>query len=44
MIALKTYRNKYFQELPSRKILSEVYEKVGGRLSFLSVSTLDVPN
>ena len=34
--ALSRYRQKYFQETPSSKILSEVYERVGGRLTFLN--------
>jgi len=34
--ALSRYRKKYFKEEPSSKILAEVYDKVGGRLTFLN--------
>jgi vacuolar-type H+-ATPase subunit E/Vma4 len=34
--ALTKYRQKYFQETPSSEILSEVYDRVGGRLTFLN--------
>ncbi|KAI9731063.1 MAG: hypothetical protein M1818_007920 [Claussenomyces sp. TS43310] len=34
--ALIKYRIKYFKEQPSVEILSSVYEKVGGRLTFLN--------
>ncbi|CZR57671.1 uncharacterized protein PAC_07560 [Phialocephala subalpina] len=36
MSALARYRQKYFQETPSSDILSEVYSRVGGRLTFLN--------
>ena len=35
-VALRKYREKYFGERPSAETLSEVYERVGGRLSFLN--------
>jgi hypothetical protein len=34
--ALAKYRAKYFQEEPTSEILSEVYNRVGGRLTFLN--------
>ena len=34
--ALAKYRAKYFKEEPSSEILSEVYNRVGGRLTFLN--------
>jgi hypothetical protein len=34
--SLRKYRAKYFKEEPSSEILSEVYERVGGRLTFLN--------
>jgi vacuolar-type H+-ATPase subunit E/Vma4 len=34
--ALSKYRQKYFREQPSSEILSEVYDRVGGRLTFLN--------
>lgn len=36
MAALKQYRRKYFGEDLSSEILEQVYDHVGGRLSFLS--------
>jgi hypothetical protein len=36
MSALAKYRAKYFKETPSSEILAEVYERVGGRLTFLN--------
>lgn len=36
MSALKQYRSRYFKEEPSRKILKEVYDRVGGRLTYLN--------
>lgn len=36
LAALAKYRTKYFNEEPSPDILSSVYEKVGGRLTFLN--------
>lgn len=36
MDALSKYRRKYFKEEPSSKILAEVYDRVGGRLTFLN--------
>jgi hypothetical protein len=36
LAALAKYRQKYFQETPSSDVLSEVYERVGGRLTFLN--------
>ncbi|KAF2151043.1 hypothetical protein K461DRAFT_279818 [Myriangium duriaei CBS 260.36] len=35
-VALRKYREKYFRETPSPDVLSEVYARVGGRLSFLN--------
>lgn len=34
--ALCKYRTKYFPQPPSSEVLNEVYEKVGGRLTFLN--------
>lgn len=34
--ALSKYRQKYFKETPSSEILTEVYNRVGGRLTFLN--------
>ena len=34
--ALAKYRVKYFKEEPSSKILAEVYDRVGGRLTYLN--------
>lgn len=34
--ALRQYRMKFFQETPSDSILHEVYEKIGGRLTYLN--------
>ena len=34
--ALAKYRTRYFSEIPDESILSQVYDRVGGRLSFLS--------
>ena len=34
--ALRMYRQKYFKERPSSEILTEVYKRVGGRLTFLN--------
>lgn len=34
--ALAKYRQKYFKEVPTSDILSEVYSRVGGRLTFLN--------
>ncbi|KAG9229976.1 hypothetical protein BJ875DRAFT_172039 [Amylocarpus encephaloides] len=36
MAALAKYRQKYFQEKPTSEILTEVYNRVGGRLTFLN--------
>ncbi|MCJ1474928.1 hypothetical protein MMC13_003588 [Lambiella insularis] len=36
MAALKSYRYRYFKEHPSLEILSQVYEKIGGRLTFFN--------
>jgi len=36
MAALSKYRSKYFQEAPNSEILAEVYDRVGGRLTFLN--------
>jgi hypothetical protein len=36
MQALRNYRMKYWQEKPSESILEEVYDKIGGRLTFLN--------
>ncbi|KFY99761.1 hypothetical protein V500_01289 [Pseudogymnoascus sp. VKM F-4518 (FW-2643)] len=34
--AIRMYRSKYFFENPDESILSQVYEKIGGRLTFLN--------
>ena len=34
--ALQKYRRRYFKEAPSSEILEQVYDKVGGRLTFLN--------
>ncbi|KAB8293356.1 hypothetical protein EYC80_007678 [Monilinia laxa] len=34
--ALQRYRQKYYSEAPSSEILNEVYNRVGGRLTFLN--------
>ena len=34
--ALRTYRTRYFNEEPQSEILDQVYDKVGGRLTFLN--------
>ncbi|QSZ33433.1 hypothetical protein DSL72_005001 [Monilinia vaccinii-corymbosi] len=34
--ALQRYRQKYYSETPSPEILDEVYDRVGGRLTFLN--------
>ncbi|KAI9052356.1 hypothetical protein LZ554_003706 [Drepanopeziza brunnea f. sp. 'monogermtubi'] len=34
--ALSRYRLKYFSEKPDKKIMDEVYDRVGGRLTFLN--------
>jgi vacuolar-type H+-ATPase subunit E/Vma4 len=36
MSALRKYRTKYFPEPPSSEILTQVYERVGGRLTYLN--------
>lgn len=36
MSALSKYRQKYFQEKPDQEVLAEVYNRVGGRLTFLN--------
>ncbi|KAH7135174.1 hypothetical protein B0J11DRAFT_517763 [Dendryphion nanum] len=36
MQALKNYRMKYWQELTSPKLLEDVYDRIGGRLTFLN--------
>lgn len=36
MKALAKYRFKYFKEKPSSKVLAEIYDRVGGRLTFLN--------
>lgn len=36
MQALRNYRMKYWGEKPSESILQEVYDKIGGRLTFLN--------
>jgi hypothetical protein len=36
MQALRNYRMKYWQEKPEESILEEVYDKIGGRLTFLN--------
>ncbi|EMD00858.1 hypothetical protein BAUCODRAFT_29236 [Baudoinia panamericana UAMH 10762] len=33
--ALRTYRAKYYSEIPDSKVLEQVYDMVGGRLSYL---------
>ena len=34
--ALRQYRGRYYQEEPSSKLLEQVYNKIGGRLSYLN--------
>lgn len=34
--ALRRYRSRYFKENPPQSLLEEVYNKVGGRLTFLN--------
>jgi hypothetical protein len=34
--ALRKYRMRYFKEIPSHKELEDVYDQIGGRLSFLN--------
>ncbi|KAL4924337.1 ATP-binding protein [Aspergillus undulatus] len=36
MAALRKYRKDYFKELLSDEVLKEIYDKVGGRMSYLS--------
>ena len=36
MQALKNYRMKYWREATPESILTEVYDKIGGRLTFLN--------
>ena len=36
LIALRKYRKKYFHEDPPEELLEKVYERIGGRLSFLN--------
>lgn len=36
LVALRQYRQKYFNETLDDSILEKVYEKVGGRLTFLN--------
>jgi hypothetical protein len=36
MQALRNYRMKYWKEKPAESILEEVYDKIGGRLTFLN--------
>lgn len=36
MAALQQYRSRYYQKDLSREILEKVYDKVGGRLTFLN--------
>jgi hypothetical protein len=36
IVALQKYRERYFHEQPSVAILEEVYDRVGGRLTFLN--------
>lgn len=36
MQALRNYRMKYWSEKPAESILEEVYDKIGGRLTFLN--------
>jgi hypothetical protein len=34
--ALRKYRMRYFKEIPSHQELEDVYDRIGGRLSFLN--------
>ncbi len=34
--ALRQYRSRYYKEEPSQDILEQVYDRIGGRLTFLS--------
>ncbi|PTB69030.1 hypothetical protein BBK36DRAFT_1192846 [Trichoderma citrinoviride] len=34
--ALRKYRQRYFHEIPNHKELEDVYDRIGGRLSFLN--------
>lgn len=34
--ALKQYRDRYFDQAPSQSLLEEVYDRVGGRITFLN--------
>ena len=34
--ALQQYRQKFFKEVPDPVTLNEVYERIGGRLTFLN--------
>lgn len=36
LLALQSYRRRYFDEDPPLDVLEKVYEKVGGRLTFLN--------
>lgn len=36
MQALRNYRMKYWKERPAESVLEEVYDKIGGRLTFLN--------
>jgi hypothetical protein len=36
IVALKKYRSKYMGDVPEPALLSEVYDRVGGRLTFLN--------
>ncbi len=36
VLALKQFRRQYYREEPSSRILHEVYDRVGGRLTFLT--------
>lgn len=36
LVALRKYRKKYFHEDPPEELLEKVYERIGGRLSFLN--------
>jgi hypothetical protein len=36
ILALRNYRMKYYKEKTSNKVLEEVYDKIGGRLTFLN--------
>jgi len=36
MAALRNYRSKYFDERPSPQILEKIYDRIGGRLTFLN--------